>query len=174
MAEMKVSEMIEAEQVNDEDLIMIVQNGVNKKVPASKVGTGQAGGEVLPVGSEIEFDGESEEIPVGWEEVDNVLWQNSSPTSDFSGQTITLSSSDYDYLIIFYYRTPASRTETFSSIIEKNQTTELLYHDYSIDTVRSWSRAVNINETSVVFGNCVINGETNNAGLIPYKIVGCK
>lgn len=32
----KVSEMAEAESVNDEDLIMIVQNGVNKKVACFK------------------------------------------------------------------------------------------------------------------------------------------
>lgn len=64
MAEMKVSEMIEAEQVNDEDLIMIVQNGVNKKVPASKVGTGQAGGDTLPIGSIMQYSGNT--IPENW------------------------------------------------------------------------------------------------------------
>ena len=64
MAEMKVSEMIEAEQVNDEDLIMIVQNGVNKKVPASKVGTGQAGGDTLPIGAMMPFG--SDTIPENW------------------------------------------------------------------------------------------------------------
>ncbi|WP_405317632.1 tail fiber protein [Faecalibacillus faecis] len=64
MAEMKVSEMIEAEQVNDEDLIMIVQNGVNKKVPASKVGTGQAGGDTLPIGAIMPFG--SDTIPENW------------------------------------------------------------------------------------------------------------
>lgn len=35
--ELKISEMEEAEQVNNEDLIMIVQNGINKKVQASKL-----------------------------------------------------------------------------------------------------------------------------------------
>lgn len=60
----KVSEMAEAESVNDEDLIMIVQNGVNKKVPASKVGTGQAGGDTLPIGAVMEWN--SDIIPVNW------------------------------------------------------------------------------------------------------------
>ena len=62
--EIKVSEMIEAESVNDEDLIMIVQNGVNKKVPASKVGTGQAGGDTLPIGAVMEW--KSDIIPINW------------------------------------------------------------------------------------------------------------
>lgn len=64
MAEIKVSEMLEAESVNDEDLIMIVQNGVNKKVPASKVGTGQAGGDTLPIGAVLEWN--SDIIPTNW------------------------------------------------------------------------------------------------------------
>ena len=64
MSEIKVSEMIEAESVNDEDLIMIVQNGVNKKVPASKVGTGQAGGDTLPIGAIMPFG--SDTIPENW------------------------------------------------------------------------------------------------------------
>lgn len=40
----------EATEVNDEDLLLIVQNGVKKKVPASKVGTGGGvTGDTLPV-----------------------------------------------------------------------------------------------------------------------------
>lgn len=69
MAEIKVSEMIEAESVNDEDLIMIVQNGVNKKVPASKVGTGGSiVGDTLPIGAVIDYAGET--VPSNWEEVE--------------------------------------------------------------------------------------------------------
>ena len=32
-----------------------------------------------------------------------VLWENSSPTSSFSSQSITLSSSNYNYIEIYYY-----------------------------------------------------------------------
>lgn len=32
-----------------------------------------------------------------------VLWENSSPTSSFSSQSISLSSSDYNYIEIYYY-----------------------------------------------------------------------
>ena len=42
----------EATEVNDEDLLLVVQNGVKKKVPAGKVGTGGgATGDTLPVRS---------------------------------------------------------------------------------------------------------------------------
>lgn len=54
--ELKISEMEEAEQVNNEDLIMIVQNGINKKVQASKLNlrdliVGRILELVFPVGS---------------------------------------------------------------------------------------------------------------------------
>lgn len=102
------------------------------------------------------------------------LWENSSPTSDFSGQTITLSSSNYDYLMIYYARTPATRNEVFCNILEKNKETELLYSDF-LNEVRTWNRSAVIrNGTSVTFGECLINGGTNNAGLVPQKIMGCK
>lgn len=39
MSEIKVSEMMEAENINDNDLIMIVQNNVNKKAKTSKIKT---------------------------------------------------------------------------------------------------------------------------------------
>lgn len=37
--EIKISEMLEAENINEEDFIPIIQNGINKKIRASKVGT---------------------------------------------------------------------------------------------------------------------------------------
>ena len=61
--------------------------------------------ETLPVGTELDFDGQPEDIPIGWEEINDnkkILWTNSSPTSNFAAQDITLNSSDYDcYEIIF-------------------------------------------------------------------------
>ena len=103
------------------------------------------------------------------------MWENSSPTNDFNSQTITLSSSNYDYLMIYYARTPASRDEVYCAIVEKNKMTELLYNDVLGGVARSWSRSVTIsNNTSVAFGDCEIQGSTNNAGLVPQKIMGCK
>lgn len=39
--EIKISEMLEAENINEEDFIQIIQNGINKKISASKVGNGE-------------------------------------------------------------------------------------------------------------------------------------
>lgn len=42
-----------------------------------------------------------------------ILWTNSSPTSDFSSQTITLSSGDYDFLEIIFCSNVQSPNKTF-------------------------------------------------------------
>lgn len=65
MSEIKVSQMQEATNVNDDDYLMIVQNGINKKTKARNVGTGgNVAGDTLPVGSVIEWN--SDIIPVNW------------------------------------------------------------------------------------------------------------
>lgn len=59
MEELKISEMVEAENVNEEDLVMIVQNGVNKKVKAKNIKANEPSQEsitsllqlVFPIGS---------------------------------------------------------------------------------------------------------------------------
>ena len=65
MSNIKISELTEAKEANENDLLMIIQNGENKKIKASKVGTGKAGGgDTLPIGGIIAFD--SDTIPNGW------------------------------------------------------------------------------------------------------------
>ena len=69
-------------------------------------GGGGGAGETLPIGSEIDFDGNVSDIPDGWEQISDtskLLWTNPNPTSAFSSQDVTLSSSDYDVLEIFYF-----------------------------------------------------------------------
>lgn len=66
MSNIKISELTEATEANENDLLMIIQNGENKKIKASKVGTGQAGsgGDTLPIGAILPFS--SDTIPNGW------------------------------------------------------------------------------------------------------------
>lgn len=54
--ELKISEMEEAEELKNEDLVMIVQDGINKKVKASRINSGALMVEsvlklVFPIGS---------------------------------------------------------------------------------------------------------------------------
>lgn len=65
MSNIKISELTEATEANENDLLMIIQNGENKKIKASKVGTGKAGGgDTLPIGAILPFS--SDTIPNGW------------------------------------------------------------------------------------------------------------
>ena len=65
MSNIKISELTEATEANENDLLMIIQNGENKKIKASKVGTGQAGGgDTLPIGAILPFS--SDTVPNGW------------------------------------------------------------------------------------------------------------
>ena len=66
MSNKKVSELEEASAANEYDYLMIIQNGVNKKIQASKIGTGQSGsgGDTLPIGAILPFSGDN--IPNGW------------------------------------------------------------------------------------------------------------
>ena len=55
--------------------------------------------DTLPVGTEVDYDGQ--DIPEGWVEIDDVLWENPNPsaTSEFPAQSIALSES-WDRLLI--------------------------------------------------------------------------
>ena len=82
----------------------------------------------LPVGSEIDFDGTSADIPVGWEQVSEkvqILWTNPNPTSNFDAQTITLNSSDYDCYEIIYSENNLNDTQFSTGKILKGKSTSL-------------------------------------------------
>ena len=108
----------------------------------------------------------------------NILWENNNVTSEFPAQTITLKSSDYDYVIIYAYRNYLNEgggdKRTITCLIEKNSGGEITFSDY-LGQVRAWNRRCMIsNDTKVAFYDSCINENVNNITLIPYKILGCK
>ena len=81
----KISELKEAITVNDTDLLMIIQNGENKKIQASKIGTGQGGsggGDTLPIGTIVPYG--SDVIPGGWLRCDGSIVEQSDYPELFS------------------------------------------------------------------------------------------
>lgn len=81
----KISELKEATTVNDTDLLMIIQNGENKKIQASKIGTGQSGsggGDTLPIGTIVPYG--SDVIPDGWLRCDGSIVEQSDYPELFS------------------------------------------------------------------------------------------
>lgn len=132
----------------------------------------------LPVGSEIDYDGT--EIPDGYEQVDNVLWTNSTPTQNFSAQNITLSNGSYDILKIFYidYR---ENKGMLSIDVLKGNNGNLIANTLIGDSIYVATRKITYtNDTTLSVGNasCFTNGavdsvQTDNvAQCIPIKIIG--
>jgi hypothetical protein len=113
-----------------------------------------------------------------------VLWTNSNPTSSFASQNIVLSSSDYDYLLLFY-KTSYDSNNVVSKIFPKGYGTEIdisevFNGDYvSVNRCRVITRNSDI---SLTIGNCqtgvLRNGGgterylTDNAMLVPIQIIG--
>lgn len=92
MANIKVSEMTEATSFDDGDYTMIVQANQNKKISKENILGNIENGISVLTNQVLNITGQ-------------ILWTNSNPTSEFSAQTITLSSSDYDLLEVFYKKT---------------------------------------------------------------------
>ena len=130
--------------------------------------------DTLPVGTEVDFDGDS--VPSGWTTNNNVLWTNPSPTSNFAGQSITLSEaienfSEYEVI----YKRQASANTFISSgklpISSRNR----------IDLANGYlySRAISVlSGTTLTFGDCTYYatyGSTtttnDNSTLIPYMVI---
>lgn len=90
---------------------------------------GVGGGDNLPVGVEMDFDGASQDIPTGWTQVSptqQILWTNPDPTQAISQITnITLSSSDYDILEIYYIQSTSITSLMYSSKILKAYSTRM-------------------------------------------------
>lgn len=105
----------------------------------------------------------------------NKLWENPSPSSAFSAQTITLASSDYDFLCIFYrsddiYNSTTipkghSATLNDSFAISSNLVARVRYLNRSSDTAYAVTDC-----TRVSYGSST----TQNDTVIPIAIYGFK
>lgn len=91
--EIKLSELTNTNLINDEDILMIVQNGVNKKITIEKLLNAER-----EKNTKLEEDIEKLKISKR-----KILWENNNPSASMGADTIiNLSSSDYDELIWFY------------------------------------------------------------------------
>lgn len=142
------------------------------------------GGETLPVGTELDFDGASQDIPTGWEQVNNkekILWTNSNPSNSFSSQTIALSSDDYDEIGIYYYDyrvskgmqyIRAKKGESIRLITTFWYDSKIYIANRKIDFTTSTSVAID-NATGIETG-AITTPVVANAQCIPIYFVGYK
>lgn len=103
-----------------------------------------------------------------------LLWENLSPNAAFVAQTITLSSDDYDALLIFYkYSYNANRC--MSDMILKGFEGFLNISTYQGGQIHSFYRSIKfVNDISLVIENASDSGSANNNNVIPLKIYGIK
>lgn len=102
-----------------------------------------------------------------------ILWTNPNPTSSFAAQTITLSSSDYDFYEIYcsYSNQTSQYLNCYKSI--KGEGTIMSLHGFS--TNLSARRKVDYNNaTSLIISDANGDNATNNSYLIPRYIIGYK
>lgn len=107
-----------------------------------------------------------------------ILWTNPNPTSDFSSQTITLSSDDYDVLEFFYgYDTSGVRVVSERTI--KGNGVQFDVYSTVVPT-RAWRRRTEfVSNTSYSVGNCTRmeynqTAYNENGYCVPIYIVGYK
>lgn len=105
----------------------------------------------------------------------NPLWTNSSPTSAFVSQDITLSSSDYDFLL-FVVRVGSGSNRQFSAITSKGSGVIM---SYTVDNYMRSRLAEYTNDTKYAVADAVSStggatAQTNNNACIPVAVYGIK
>lgn len=128
--------------------------------------------DTLPVGTEVDYDGNT--VPTGWTQVDNVVWENDSPTSSFASQDITLDDTYSKIEIIF------------TGVAGASQIIYIAYNDNNYMQAigeadnKSIFRRYKLNGTTLWFDDGLIHntygaqGTVNNTYLIPIKVIGYK
>ena len=156
MANIKVSELVEANEFTNNDYTMIVQSNANKKISKANMLNGLA--------SQTEINNLKGQI----------LWTNSNPTNDFSTQAITLSSNDYDMYEIIYYSSITQAVQMTTGKIKKGENLYLTQTYYDAQ-VRIRQREVIYNsDLSLNVQEAKNNGSTQNTDLIPIYVIGYK
>ena len=107
------------------------------------------------------------------------LWTNSSPTSSFAAQTVNLSSSAGNYVMLaVYYEFSTSNTVRTMSIVP---VASLKSGDEGMCIIAAWGanrtgvrRFTLASDTTVTFTACGYNGGTDNTYGVPVAIYGIR
>lgn len=136
-------------------------------------------GDTLPIGTEVEFDGET--IPDGWEEVEEkekVLWENSNADATFNAQTVNLndSLSNYNYYEVIFKLVAGYPSGKSTG---KVKITTYAYMDYvggSASVIGFKREITGKTNTTISFGDGtrINTNAIENARCIPIQVIGYK
>ena len=113
--------------------------------------------------------GQTEDVELG-----KVLWENADITQDFEGQTVTLNSDDYDYIIIDFIRRLADNPVYHISFRYEKRCSAHAMVKYDNGNTICDRQAMYVDDTHYLIGGCYTNGTLANSSLIPVKIYGYK
>lgn len=107
-----------------------------------------------------------------------ILWTNPNSTSDFSPQTITLSSDDYD-ILEFFWRSDVAGNRVYSTRTLKGSSVQNDIYSTVIPT-RAWRRRADfVSNTSYSIDNCIRmeynqTAYNDNGYCVPLYVIGYK
>ena len=188
MANIKVSEMTEATSFDDGDYTMIVQANQNKKISKENIFSNLEN-EINTNASDISTINTNIGDLTNLKTVDTtnivnsinsltgtILWTNLSPNNPISSATtITLSSSDYDMLEVFYLQATSSSGGTlYSSRFLKGYSTRMRIH--TTDGVNVYRTLTYSSDTSYIIQTTTADSSVSSPQIlaIPLYIVGYK
>lgn len=106
-------------------------------------------------------------------EVQTLLWTNSSPTSNFSGKTVSLDLSTYDGVIVEYSTTVRETVGNFISRVKCAKNQSLACGGGFITNIGIARNIVKVTDDGVQFGDAYA-ASVDNQYLIPINIYGYK
>lgn len=117
-----------------------------------------------------------------YERKQKLLWSNSNPSTEFPAQTITLSSSDYDYIDIYYKYSNSANLQITPLRLVKGNNGEMSFTDTSSNSFfKSFNRGIFYKtDTTYDIARCIqqsVNATSyieNNYTLIPLYIYSGK
>ena len=109
------------------------------------------------------------------------LWINASPTSNFAAQTISLSLSGYEYVLVRYLYSTDYQDIDQIAIVKVGKEAYLTFTGAVSTNIYLSQRTISVGSDSVTFGEPVYktyastsNPTTNNKYCIPVEIIGIK
>lgn len=103
----------------------------------------------------------------------DLLWTNSSYTSAFAAQTVSLDLSAYDAVLIVFLANTTDLDRQSSMIVLKNGYQHILCTMYAGGTALR-TRYVTATDSGVTFAGGYNNTSAGNGNNVPYKIYGIK
>ncbi len=109
------------------------------------------------------------------------LWTNASPTSNFAAQTISLSLSGYEYVLVRYLYSTGYQSQNQIAIVKVGGDAYLTFTGVASTNIYLSQRTISVGSDSVTFGEPVYktyastsNPTANNKYCIPVEIIGIK